>query len=115
MTAHSTATAPRRRGRPRKTPSQFPGVVVPISSRPRLNVGDVAEMCRDCLPGNRGKLVIITGFDDEGFFSIRSISESLDAIDIKTGEITPRCGFLGRTKPENLYRRSRDLAKGVIA
>jgi hypothetical protein len=55
------ATTPRRRGRPRKNPinPQFPGTVIRFDSRPRLAVGDVVELCRGCLPGNRGKLAVI--------------------------------------------------------
>ena len=106
-------SAPRGRGRPRKqiaiTP-QFPGVVIPFTIRPRLVVGDVVELCRGCLPGNHGKLAVITEFDEEGFVIFRSIWQSLDAIDLKTGEVTRESGLVGRAKPENLYRRSCNLA-----
>lgn len=109
--ASSTATPePRKRGRPRKTNPQFPGTVIRFDSRPRFAVGDVVELCRGCLPGNRGKLAVITDFDDEGFAILRSIWQSLDAIDIKTGEVTPNAGLNGRIKPESLYRRSSALA-----
>jgi hypothetical protein len=103
-------TTPRRRGRPRKTPinPQFPGKVIRFDSRPRLVVGDVVELCRNCLPNNRGKLAVITEFNRDGYVTIRSLSGPLDTYSKKTGELSGR-EIETDCLPENLYRRSRDL------
>lgn len=115
MNTTPASPAPHRRGRPRKTivNPQFPGAVIRFDSRPRLMVGDVVELCRDCLPSNRGKLAVITDFDDKGYVVLRSLWQSLDAFDLDTGEILPADGHTGRAKPENLYRRSRSSLRGA--
>lgn len=109
-----TQALPRRLGRPRKSPSQFPGTVIPFSSRQRFVIGDVVELCRGCLPGNRGKLAVVTGFDDKGYVLFRSLWQSLDSVDSVTGVVTLASGVHGRALPENLYRRSKDILRGMM-
>lgn len=118
-TENSTRTTPAPQGattnaraRPRKTPSQFPGTVISFNSRPRLVVGDVVELCRGCLPGNQGKLAVVEGFDDEGFVLVHALCQSLDSINLETGEVIFADGPHGRMLPENLYRRSNSFAPG---
>lgn len=110
MSEAQVVATPRRRGRPRKSRSQFPGTVIKISSRPRIMVGDVVELCNGCLDSNRGKLAVITRFDDDGFVTIRSLGSQLDSVNLKTGEIAFGDSMINHTKPENLYRRSNSLA-----
>ena len=104
MTSTQVVSTPRRRGRPRKSRSQFPGTVITFNSRPRLMVGDVVELCRGCLPGNIGKLGVVTGFREDGEVSIEPLGELFITNDGSLSDDS-------YTKPENLYRRSRDLAK----
>lgn len=104
-------TTQRRRGRPRKTLPQFPGTLIRFDSRPRLVVGDVVELCRDCLPSNRGKLAIIKVFQDDGRVLVRSLFLPLDTVDTNTGAPTGQC-MTATLPPASLYRRSNTLAKG---
>lgn len=107
--AHTLPTAPVRRGRPRKAapvaaPTQFPGKVIRLKSRPRLVVGDLVEICGKALPGNIGKLAVIKEFDDKGFVKVESVLYMLDARNLETGEVTRNESRFGRLLPENLYR-----------
>lgn len=84
----------------------FSAQIIDFASRPRLKVGDVAEMCRDALSCNHGKRVIVTGFDEKGFVEVRSLSAPLYLVDMNTGQIDPVPVRNGRTQPNNLYRLS---------
>ena len=84
---------------------QFPGVVVPLSIRPRLMPGDVVELCRGCLPGNKGKLAIVDGIDSDGWAVLSALGRPFETICRLTGE--PGGYEWGSTiLPDNLYRRS---------
>jgi hypothetical protein len=101
-------TTPRRRGRHRKTLPHFPGTVIRFDSRPRLVVGDVVELCRGCLPSNRGKLATIEAFQDDGRVLVRSMFLPLDTVDPDNGAQTGQ-EMTAALPPENLYRRSSSL------
>lgn len=101
------ASAPRRRKAAVSAP-HFNAQIIPFSSRPRLMVGDVVELCRGSYPGNHGKLAVITGFDEHGFALIQAIGEYFIVIDLATGEPI-ETSLRSRAKPENLYRRSSEL------
>lgn len=113
-TQHQVEATPCRRGRPRKNPinQQFPGTVIRFNSRPRLVVGDAVELCRKVLPGNIGKVCVVTGFDENGWVEIQSISGALDSRDRETNEITQQHSIHGRVTPDNCYRLNRELVKG---
>ena len=95
------------RGRPRR---YFNAKIISFSSRPRLMIGDVVELCRKALPGNHGKLAVITKFEDDGWVLLRSIDGPMDCRDIETGEISYGTSYVSMIQPENLYRRSNLLA-----
>jgi len=104
---HSIPTAPARRGRPRKAalvPTQFPGKVIRLNSRPRLVVGDLVEICGTALPGNIGKRAFVTSMDNEGWVRVESALYMLDTKDPKTGEVTRNDSSTALLAPENLYR-----------
>lgn len=108
--AHTIPTGPAKRGRPRKAaspaaaPTQFPGKVIRLKSRPRLAVGDLVEICGTALPGNIGKLAVIEEFDDQGFVKVESVLYMLDALILETGEVIRNDSRFGRILPGNLYR-----------
>lgn len=114
MTQDQVATTPRRLGRPRKNQinQHFPGTVIRFNSRPRLVVGDAVELCRKVLPGNIGKVCVVTGFDENGWVEVQSISGALDSRDLETNEITQQHSIHGRVAPDNCYRLNRELVKG---
>lgn len=103
------ASAPRSRKAATPAP-HFNAQIIPFSSRPRLMVGDVVELCRDCLPSNRGKLAVVEKIDEEGDCFVRALMWHFDQIDKTTGVIT---GGLMRVwvPPANLYRRGSELAE----
>ena len=89
------------------TPHHFNARIIQFSSRPRLTVGDVVELCRDCLPGNRGKLAVIEKIDKEdGLIYVRSLMWPFDLRDKNTGEVTHSSEMRVWVPPENLYRHS---------
>ena len=103
-------TTPSRRKAVATTPApHFNAQIIQFSSRPRLMVGDVVELCRNSYPGNHGKLAIVTGFDEHGFVLIQAISEYFIVIELETGQPCEK-SLRSRAKPENLYRRSSELA-----
>ena len=102
------APAPRRRKAAVPAP-HFNAQIIPFSSRPRLMVGDVVELCRDCLPGNRGKLTVIEKIDEEGDCFVRSLMWPFELRDLKTGVIEPNHGMRVWVPPKNLYRRGSGL------
>lgn len=105
------APAPRRRkaaATPDPTP-HFNAQIIQFSSRPRLMVGDVVELCRDCLPSNRGKLAVIVKIDEEGDCYIRSLMWNFDLRDKNTGVIEHRTAAHVWMSPANLYRRGSSL------
>lgn len=102
------APAPRRRKAATPTP-HFNAQIIQFSSRPRLMVGDVVELCRNSYPGNHGKLAVVTGFDEHGFVLIRAIGEYFIVIELETGKPV-ETSLNSRAKPENLYRRGSELA-----
>lgn len=110
---HNATTAPRRRGRPRKTliNQQFSGTVIPFNSRPRLMVGDVVELCRGVRLCNQGKLATVEAFQDDGRVLVRSMHLLFDTFDFRTGAPTGP-SMIATVLPEDLYRRSNALAKG---
>lgn len=87
---------------------RFPATVIRFDSRPRLMVGDVVELCRNCLPSNRGKLAIVEGFQKDGRVRVRSTFLPFDTVDSDTREPTGRDMTI-YMPPENLYRRSSTL------
>lgn len=101
---------PSRRGRPRKTLPHFPGIVIRFDSRPRLTVGDVVELCRGCLPSNRGKLATIESFQEDGRVLVRSMFLPFDTVDADTGAATGQ-SMTAALPPANLYRRSSSLKR----
>ena len=106
--SQSNATPAGRRGRPRKAvavvaPRQFPGKVILFKSRPRLKKGDLVELCRGCMPTNRGKLAIVEELLDEGRFLVRSLLIPFDTKDPSTGVSTGQ-SMTAAVPPENLYR-----------
>lgn len=108
----STCTTQSRKAAP-ATQHHFNAQIIPFSSRPRLMVGDVVELCRNCLPANRGKLAVIEKIDDEGDCFVRALMWHFDQINKTTGVIT---GGLIRVwvPPENLYRRSSSTSIAAI-
>lgn len=112
MTTQALATRPRRRTSP-VLAAQFDGRVLKLSRRPRLMVGDLAELCGNVLPGNLGKAVIIEGFDGE-WVDIKSVSGLLDSRDMVTGEVAQSYGLSCRVHSENLYRLDNSL-KAIYA
>lgn len=90
------ANPPRRRGR-------LPRNVVRFTSRPRLAIGDVCELCRGALPENHGKQVQVMGISADGFADIAAVSTPMETYDLATGE---RTGQAWRTciRLDNLRR-----------
>jgi hypothetical protein len=104
MQAQAIST-PRRRGRPRKTINpQFPGIVVPITSKPRLRVGCICEIRASRSPQNIGIRCVIIGIYPDGDFRIEALSRPILTLDTKTGEVIPEPKWLASIKPEQLYR-----------
>ena len=72
----------RRRGR-------FPRGVVALWSRPRLMVGDMAEICGTALPSNHGKRVRLLGrvrgtdLPGSDWWEVRTVCEPLDVRDVQ--------------------------------
>lgn len=103
-----SAPAPRRRKAATPAP-HFNAQIIQFSSRPRLMVGDVVELCRDSLPSNRGKLAVIEKIDEEGDCYIRSLMWNFDLRDKNTGVIEHRTAAHVWMSPANLYRHSSSL------
>jgi hypothetical protein len=103
----ATQTAPRRRGRPRKSAAtvnpQFPGVVISITSVPRLRVGCICEIRASRFPQNIGARVEIIEFKDDGRVGIRGIGRALLTADLKTGEPSGD-EWISTVTPSQLYR-----------
>lgn len=102
-----TISAPSRRGRSRKSSPvnlQFPGIVVPITSKPRLRVGCICEIRASRSPENIGIRCVITGVYPDGDFRIEAISRPIMTFDTKTGEVIHEPKWLASIKPEQLYR-----------
>jgi len=117
--AHTIPTAQKTRGRPRKAvpvaaPTQFPGKVIRLKSRPRLAVGDLVEICGKALPGNIGKRAVIREFEDGGWIKIESVIYMLDGRNLETGEVTRNSSRFGRLTQENLYRLDNARLTGVM-
>lgn len=99
-------SAPRRRGRPRKTPinPQFPGLVIPITSTPRLRVGCICEIRTSRVARNLGLRVEIVDFCEDGDARIRSLGQ---AIEIENHDGTVRYEMEAYIHPDRLYRIGR--------
>lgn len=102
------ASAPRSRKAAAPAP-HFNAQIIKFSSRPRLMVGDVVELCRGSHPSNHGKIAVVTGFDEHGYVLIQAVNDYLTVIDLETGKPV-ETSLRSRAKPENLYRRGSELA-----
>jgi hypothetical protein len=103
----NTQTAPRRRGRPRKSVAeinpQFPGVVISITSVPRLRVGCICEIRASRFPQNIGQRVEIVEFYPDGDVGVRARAHALMTADMETG-VPSGEHWEFRVNPDQLYR-----------
>jgi hypothetical protein len=84
---------------------QFPGIVIPISSVPRLRVGSICEMhsCTRCVENN-GLLVVIEEMLPDGNAMVRALREPLQTYDPETGNFSAHKEWRSVTSSKNLYR-----------
>lgn len=109
MTTQATSPTPRRRAPRAASAYQFNARVIKLTTRPRLQVGDLVEMCGTVLPGNLGNVCIIIGFREDGWVLTESLTGLLDSRDIATGEVGYRDVLRCLSTPENLYRLDSSL------
>jgi len=90
--------------RPRR--GRLPANVVALARVPRLQVGDLCELCRGAVPANHGKRVRILRFDAKGIADVESLNGLLVVINTDTGKVIGQ--YYGcRIHPDNLRRIAR--------
>jgi hypothetical protein len=104
----NTALAPRRRGRPCKSPvvnPRFPGSVIAITSVPRLRPGVVCEVvgCVQCHQNN-GLRVMVEHIQDDGGVLARAINALLVTFNAENGQMNDVLSPTAVFAPEKLYR-----------
>lgn len=104
----------RNRSRKNAVRQQFPGKVIPLSSRSRLVVGDLVEICGAALPENLGKVCVVVGIN-ERFAEIESVRYLLDVQDERTGVVEPKSVMRAFIEKNNLYRLDNSLKPQAVS